>query len=86
MAVNSLLVRSYATNIYLTGTTSIEGIIASGRQEYETPVMQHAADKFSRDDIERTAASGWISPERAEATSALKDSEDPQYRSITLSA
>ena len=79
MTVNALLVRSYATNVYLTGKNSFESIEAQ-RPEYVEPVMQYAADNYYVDDIERAAVNGWITPQRAADTIALKGPEDPQYR------
>lgn len=77
--VNSLLVKSYATNVYLTGRNSLESIEVQ-RPEYVDPVMQYAAGNYYVDDIERAAVNGWVTPQRAADTIALKGPEDPQYR------
>lgn len=86
MAVNTLLVRSYANNIYMFGTNSFENIEAT-RPEYVTPnggpVMQYASDRFYIDDIDRALVNGWINPDQHAATLALKGPEDPQYRPLT---
>lgn len=87
MAVNSLLVRSYASNIYLAGTNSYENIEAT-RPEYVTPnggpVMQYASDNYYIDDIDRALTNGWVSPQQHADTLALKGPEDPQYRVFAL--
>jgi len=85
MAVNPLLVRSYATNVYLAGTNSFANIAAT-RPDYVQPVKQYAADKYYIDDIDNALTKGWITPEEHADTLALKGPEDPQYRPITLAA
>ena len=79
MAVNMLLVKSYATNVYLTGKNSLANI-GSTRPEYVEPVKQQAADTFYIDDIDRALANGWITPVEHADTLALKGEEDPQNR------
>lgn len=79
MAVNNLLVRSYATNVYLTGRNSLENIGAT-RPEYVEPVMQYAADTFYIDDVDYALTKGWITPQEHADTLALKEPTDPQYR------
>jgi len=85
MAVNTLLVKSYATNVYLTGTNSLSNIAAT-RPEYVQPVMQRAADAFYIDDIDYALSQGWITPQEHADTLALKGPEDPQYRPELLVA
>ena len=90
MAVNALLVKSYAANIYLHGTNSFENIQAQ-RPEYVTPandnpVMRYAAQKYFIDDIDRALTNGWITPEQHAATLALKGPDDPQYRPMAMLA
>jgi len=79
MAVNTLLVRSYASNVYLTGTNSLANIAAT-RPEYVQPVMQYAADVYFIDNVDYALAQGWITPQEHADTLALKGPEDPQYR------
>ena len=79
MAVNTLLVRSYATNVYLTGRNSLANIGAS-RPEYVEPVKQYAADTYYIDVIDKALTEGWITPQEDADTLALKDADDPQYR------
>lgn len=79
MTVNTLLVKSYANNVYLTGKNSLTNI-GSTRPEYVEPVKQHAADTFYIDDIDRALANGWITPVEHAETLALKGVEDPQNR------
>ena len=76
---NTLLVKSYATNVYLTGKNSLESIEAQ-RPDYLDPVMQFAADNYFIDDIEAAHVRGWITSEECEATLALKESGNVQYR------
>lgn len=84
MTVNTLLVKSYATNVYLIGKNSLTNIAAT-RPEYVEPVKQQAATAFYIDDIDRALANGWITPSEHADTLALKTAEDPQYRPpITL--
>jgi hypothetical protein len=87
MAVNNLLVKSYATNVYLTGANSFEKIEAT-RPEYVEPtggpVMNYAARSYFINDIDRALANGWISPQHHADTLALKGPEDPQYVPVPL--
>lgn len=78
MAINTLLVRSYATNVYLTGGNSLSNI-ALTRPEYVPHVMQYAADKFYINSIDIALANGWVTPQEHADTLALKGPEDPQY-------
>jgi hypothetical protein len=80
MAVNSLLTKSYATNVYLTGRTSLATLQATGQGDYLDPVMQYAADNYFIDDIEAAQARGWITPEECQTTLDLKESGNVQYR------
>jgi hypothetical protein len=56
MAVNSLLVRSYTTNIYVYGNRSFATIPA----EYHEPVKQHAVANYTLAQIDNAFANGWI--------------------------
>jgi len=85
MAVNTILVKSYATNVYLTGRNSLANI-ALTRPEYVAPVMQYAADTYYIDDIDYALTQGWITSTEHADTLALKGSEDPQYRTTLLVA
>lgn len=73
-----LLVRSYATNVYMTGGNSLSNIEAT-RPEYVEPVMKRAAEFYYIDDIDRALAKGWITPQEHSDTLALKGPNDPQY-------
>lgn len=85
MAVNTLLVKSYATNVYLTGGNSLSNIGAT-RPEYVKPVMQYAADKYYINSIDIALANGWITPAEHADTLALKGPEDPQYWTEAMAA
>lgn len=86
MAVNTLLVNSYATNVYRTGKNSLSNIQAT-RPEYVEPVKQRAADFYYIDEINEALTKGWITAEEHADTLALKGPEDPQYLPpITLMA
>jgi hypothetical protein len=56
MAVNSLLVRSYTTNIYIYGNRSFATIPA----EYHEPVKKHAAITYTLSQIDNALVRGWI--------------------------
>jgi hypothetical protein len=56
MAVNSLLVRSYTTNIYIYGNRSFATIPA----EYHEPVKKHAVANYTLAQIDNAFAMGWI--------------------------
>lgn len=79
MTVNTLLVRSYASNVYMTGKNSLTNIGAT-RPEYVEPVKQQAADGYYIEDIDNALMKGWITPEEHADTMALKGAEDPQNR------
>ena len=79
MAVNQLLVNSYALNVYMTGNNSLTNIGLT-RPEYVGPVKQRAADKYYIDDIDNALMKGWITPEEHADTLPLKDASDPQER------
>lgn len=83
MAVNHLLVRSYATNVYLTGRNSLSNINAT-RPEYVEPVKQYAADTFYIDDIDLALEKGYITAQEHADTLALKEADDPQYRPLNI--
>ena len=78
MTVNTLLVRSYASNVYLTGTNSLSNIAAT-RPDYVEPVKKRAAEYYYIDDIDRSLSRGWITPQEHADTLALKTPDDPQY-------
>lgn len=79
MTVNTLLVKSYALNVYLSGKNSFANI-SSTRPEYVEPVKQYAADNYYIEDIDYSLTKGWITPEEHAETLALKGTEDPQNR------
>lgn len=79
MAVNNLLVKSYATNVYLTGGNTLTNI-QNTRPEYVQPVMQYGARNYYIDDIDIALTRGTITPEQHAETLALKTPDDPQYR------
>lgn len=83
--VNTLLVRSYATNVYLTGQNSLSNIEAT-RPEYVQPVMQYAATNFYIDDIDSALTKGWITAQEHADTLALKIATDKQYRPQELTS
>lgn|GEM_PF-1933807 len=78
MTVSTLLVKSYATNVYLTGSNSLTNIGAT-RPEYVVPVMQRAADAYYIDYIDDAKTKGWITDQEHADTLALKDESDPKY-------
>jgi hypothetical protein len=78
MAVNQLLVNSYATNIYLLGKNSFSNI-ALTRPEYVEPVKQRGADHYYIDEIDTALTKGYITPSEHADTLALKEADDPQY-------
>lgn len=83
---NSLLVKSYATNVYLLGKNSLSNI-ATTRPDYVEPVKQYAADNYYIDEIDTALTKGYITPSEHADTLALKGPEDPQYSPpITLVA
>jgi hypothetical protein len=57
MAVNNLLTRSYATNIYIYGNRRFATIPA----EYHEPVKQHATYTLTLSQIDNAYANGWVS-------------------------
>ena len=79
MAVNTLLVRSYATNVYRTGMNTLVNIEAT-RPLYVAPVMQYASDTYYIQDIDDALTRGWVTPTEHADTLALKDADDPQDR------
>lgn len=79
MAVNMLLVKSYALNVYMTGMNTLANIDAT-RPEYVAPVMQYTADNYYIEDIDDALTKGWITPDEHAATLALKGLEDKQHR------
>lgn len=83
MAVHQLLVNSYATSVYLTGTNSLTNI-AILRPEYVEPVKKRGADNYYIDDIDRALLRGYITQEEHADTLALKTPSSPQYRPESL--
>lgn len=79
MTVNTLLVKSYALNVYLSGKNSFANI-SKTRPEYVEPVKQYAADNYYIEDIDRALTNGWITSEEHAETLALKRADDPQHR------
>jgi len=79
MAVNTLLVKSYATTVYKAGMNTLANIEAT-RPLYVAPVMQYAADTYYIEDIDDALTKAWITPEEHADTLALKGAEDPQTR------
>lgn len=81
MSVSMLLVKSYALNVYMNGTTTFE-YIQSVRPDYVLPVKQRGADAFYIEDIDDALTKGWITQQEHDDTLALKGPEDPKYRPI----
>jgi len=79
--VNTLLVKSYALNVYRTGRNTLANI-ATTRPEYVAPVMQYAADTYYIEDIDDALTNAWITEQEHADTLALKGAEDPQHRPI----
>lgn len=79
MPVNTLLVRLFSTNVYLTGMNSLTNIMAT-RPQYVAPVMQYAASNYYIEDIDSSLTKGFISPQEHADTQALKTEDDPQHR------
>lgn len=79
MAINTLLVKSYAQNVYITGMNSL-GNIAIVRPEYVPSVMKRAAEAYYIDDIDYALTKSWITPIEHADTLALKQPDDPQNR------
>lgn len=79
MPVNTLLVRSYSTNVYLTGMNSLTNINAT-RPQYVAPVMQYAASNYYIEDIDSSLTKGFITAQEHADTQALKTENDPQHR------
>lgn len=78
MAVNVLLVRAYALNVYRTGANSLSNI-ALTRPDYIIPVMQRAADFYEIDYIDQALTNSWITAQEHADTLALKGPEDQQH-------
>ena len=85
MAVNTLLVKSYALNIYLSGKNSFANITLT-RPEYVEPVKVYAAKTYWIDDIDNALNKAFITAEEHAHTLSLKTAEDPQYRPGSLMA
>ncbi|KJR48385.1 hypothetical protein UF75_1183 [Desulfosporosinus sp. I2] len=66
MAVNSLLTKAYAVNIYRYGNRTFASIPA----DYHTPVKQYAAENFSLSDIDQALANGYITEQEYTETLA----------------
>lgn len=78
MPVNNLLVKAYATNVYIAGGNSLSNI-AILRPEYVIPVMTRAAKHYYIDEIDYALVRGFITPTEHADTLALKGPDDPQY-------
>lgn len=79
MTVNSLLVRSYASNVYMTGMNSLSNI-GSTRPDYVEPVKRQAAKVYYIEDIDNALTKGWITPIEHAETLSLKGPDDAQNR------
>ena len=77
--VNKLLVKSYATNVYMVGMNTLTNIEAT-RPAYVIPVMQCAADIYYIEDIDDSLTEGWITSQEHADTLALKTVDSPQTR------
>jgi hypothetical protein len=71
MTVYSFRIGPYARDIYLYGKQRLENIPA----EYYTPVEDYAAKNFTRDQINRALASGYITQTQYNETIALITNE-----------
>lgn len=85
MAVNTILVKSYATNVYLTGRNSLTNIGAT-RPDYVEPVMKYCADNYWIENVDDALTNGWITAQEHADTLALKEADDPQHRPTALIA
>ena len=79
MAVNQLLVKSYAINVYRTGMNSLTNI-GINRPEYVEPIKLYAAQTYWIEDIDNALVKSWITPTEHAETLALKVPTDPQNR------
>ena len=77
MATNTLLVKSYALNVYMTGRNTLENI-SSTRPDYVQPVMLYAAQTYYIEDINEALSNGWITSQEHADTLALKGPNDLQ--------
>ena len=75
--VNTLLVNSYATNVYRVGRNTLANIEIT-RPDYVNPVMQRAADYYYIEQIDSALTNAWITAQEHADTLALKTAEDPQ--------
>jgi hypothetical protein len=66
MAVNNLLVKAYAINIYRYGNRTFSTIPA----EYHEPVKQYAAANFTLEEIDNALAKGYITQQEYDETLA----------------
>jgi len=64
MAVNNLLVKAYAVNIYRYGNRTFATIPA----EYHEPVKQYAATNFTLAEIDNALAQGYITEQEYQET------------------
>lgn len=71
MAVNTLLVKAYAINIYLYGNR----IFATIPTEYHEPVKQYAAQTFTQEQIYNALVNGWITQQEYDETLAYKTAQ-----------
>ena len=73
MAVNTLLVKAYAINIYRYGNRTFSTIPA----EYHEPVKQYAATYFTLEEIDNALAKGYITQQEYDETLAyIKAQQD----------
>jgi len=66
MAVNNLLVKAYAINIYRYGNRTFATIPA----EYHEPVKQYAAANFTLSEIDNALSQGYITEQEYQETLA----------------
>jgi hypothetical protein len=71
MAVNNLLVKAYAINIYRYGNRKFATIPAA----YHEPVKQFAADFFTLEEIDNALAKGFITQQEYDETLAYTVAE-----------
>jgi len=73
-----MLVKSYASTIYLAGRNSFPNLALIGKSDYVEPVKQYAAANYSTSLIDYARDQGYITPQEHADTIALKTPNDPQ--------
>lgn len=89
MAVSTLLVKTYAQNVFLSGAnrlTARDGYPGLKGPEYYVPTEQFAATNYFIDDLDHALNVGWINQQEYDETMALKIETDPQYRPVDAAA